>query len=161
MVERFEHFSLSIFNISRYWNKLTTEEMKKYGLRGSYALYLVIMASHEGKLTAANLSELVERDKADISRAIAAMEEKGLLRRVGDSYRACLELTAEGMEVAKSLNERATIAIDLASQGVSDEHREIMYHSLDQITENLRAMSKSGLPESKQMPPVKGDIPQA
>ena len=44
MIERFEHFTLSIFNINRYWNKIATEEMKKYGLRGAYALYLVILA---------------------------------------------------------------------------------------------------------------------
>ena len=35
MVERFERFSLAIFEISRYWHKLAAEEMSAYGLKRS------------------------------------------------------------------------------------------------------------------------------
>ena len=76
-MDRFEHFTLSIFSISRYWNKIATEEMKKYGLRGAYALYLVMLASYEGRITAAKLADLCQRDKADVSRALSAFHKEG------------------------------------------------------------------------------------
>ncbi len=37
MVDRFEKFSLAISEISKYWHKLATEEMEKYGLRSSHS----------------------------------------------------------------------------------------------------------------------------
>ena len=37
MIDRFERFSVAIAEISRCWHKLATEEMKKYGLKGSHA----------------------------------------------------------------------------------------------------------------------------
>ena len=95
MIERFEHFTLSIFNINRYWNKIATEEMKKYGLRGAYALYLVILAGYGGKITASKLAELCQRDKADVSRALSAFQQKGLLEPYeGAKYRATPVLSA-------------------------------------------------------------------
>ena len=58
MTNRFEHFTMDIFSISRSWNRLANEEMKKYGLRGAYALYLVVIGSSEGQITAAKLADL-------------------------------------------------------------------------------------------------------
>ena len=77
MIERFEHFTMSIFSISRSWNRLATVEMKKHGFRGAYALYLVMIATNEGNITAAKLADLCQRDKADVSRAIAPFRKKG------------------------------------------------------------------------------------
>ena len=28
-MDRFEHFTLSVFSITRYWNKIATEEMRR------------------------------------------------------------------------------------------------------------------------------------
>jgi DNA-binding MarR family transcriptional regulator len=52
--------------------------MKKYGLRGAYALYLMVIGSSDGQITVAKLAELCRRDKADVSRAIASFQEKGI-----------------------------------------------------------------------------------
>ena len=78
MIDRFERFTLSVFAITRYWNKIATEEMRKHGLKGAYALYLVTLADAEEELTAAQLAEMTQRDKADISRAVAVLQERGI-----------------------------------------------------------------------------------
>ena len=57
MVERFERFSYAIFEISRYWHKLTTEEMEKYGLKGPHSIYLVVMHRFPDGITAPQLCE--------------------------------------------------------------------------------------------------------
>ena len=88
-MDRFETFSLALFSISRCWNKIAGEEMRRYGLKGVHAFYLVTILRHDGELTAANLRELCGRDKADVSRSVSAMESMGLLSRTGDNpYRA-------------------------------------------------------------------------
>ena len=79
MVDRFERFSFAISEISRCWHKLAAEEMEKYGLRGPHCLYLLAMYHHPGGVTAPQLGELCGRDKADVSRMMAMMREKGLV----------------------------------------------------------------------------------
>ena len=148
MVDRFRRFSLSLFEISRCWHKLAAEEMSKYGLKGPYAIYLVVLQHNPEGLTAARLCELCGRDKADVSRCLSAMQEKGLVvREKGNSYRAKILLTELGIQAAEHVCRRASVAVELAGRDVSDEDRAVFYQSLTSITENLRTLSRQGLPE--------------
>ncbi|MBQ8909665.1 MAG: MarR family transcriptional regulator [Oscillospiraceae bacterium] len=148
MVDRFRRFSLSLFEISRCWHKLAAEEMSKYGLKGPYAIYLVVLQHNPEGLTAARLCELCGRDKADVSRCLSAMQEKGLVvREKGNSYRAKILLTELGIQAAEHVCRRASVAVELAGKDVSDEDRAVFYQSLTSITENLRSLSRQGLPE--------------
>ena len=138
MIERFEHFTMSIFSISRFWNRLATAEMKKHGFRGAYALYLVMIATNEGNITAAKLADLCQRDKADVSRAISAFQKKGILEPYGEShYRAALRLTEDGKRLAAQVSLRADEVLELAGKGISEEMRKNMYLCLDTIAQNM------------------------
>ena len=98
-MDRFETFSLALFNMSRYWNRLAAEEMEKYGLKGAHAFYLVTVLRHDGDVTASQLCELCGKDKSDASRMIGILEEKGLVVKNsvdGSMYRGLLTLTPEG-----------------------------------------------------------------
>lgn len=153
MVERFERFSHAIFEVSRCWHKLASEEMETYGLKGPYAVYLMaILRSPEG-ITSAQLCELSGRDKADVSRAISVMEQKGLIKREGAGsklYRARLILTPQGEESARQVRQRASLAVECAAQGYSEEQREIFWQVLDTIAGNLQNMTKTGIPRDKE-----------
>jgi DNA-binding MarR family transcriptional regulator len=145
MIDRFEHFTMDIFSISRSWNRLATGEMKKYGLRGAYALYLVMIGSSEGQMTAARLAELCQRDKADVSRAIAAFQKEGILDPYnGARYRAPLRLTEKGKTLAEQISRRASEVIEQAGQGISAEMSENMYRCLDIIAGNMREICENG-----------------
>ena len=48
--------------------------MAKFDLKGTYAVYLSAMYRNPEGITAAKLAELCCRDKADVSRAVAALE---------------------------------------------------------------------------------------
>ncbi|MBQ8055067.1 MAG: MarR family transcriptional regulator [Lachnospiraceae bacterium] len=146
MDNRFEHFTLNIFTISRYWNKIATDEMKKYGLRGTHALYLLLLDRYEGEITAAKLADLCQRDKADVSRALADFQKKEILEPYnGSRYRITPKLTPLGRTIAAQIRERAAVALDLASQGITDEMRENMYYCLDLISANMREICEDGL----------------
>lgn len=148
MIDRFERFSFAIFEISRCWHKIAAEVMAEYGLKGPHAVYLITMRRAGEGITAARLCELCSRDKADVSRAISLMEGKGLVKREGDSqYRALLTLTVEGERAADHVSDRARVAVEHAGSGITDEHREIFYSTLESITMNLQTLSKEGLPE--------------
>jgi DNA-binding MarR family transcriptional regulator len=147
MNNRFEHFSVNIFNIVHYWNILASEEMKKHGLRGGYALYLIILYNSKEELTAARLAELCHRDKADVSRAISVFQEKGILEPYGDvRYRAPLRLTAEGKELSGQINIQAIKVLDIVGMGMTDEVRAHMYEGLDTIALNMKHLAEGGLP---------------
>ena len=149
MVDRFERFSFAISEISRCWHKLAAEEMEKYGLRGPHCLYLLAMYHHPGGVTAPQLGELCGRDKADVSRMMAMMREKGLVVKesAGQTlYGGVWRLTHAGKAAAEYVCSRASLAVEMAGKEITDEKRAVFYEVLEQISENLRALSKEGLP---------------
>lgn len=148
MIDRFERFTTSILEISRLWHRIAGEAMGKYGLKGAYATYFTTLYRFPEGITGTQLAELSSRDKADVSRAMALLEEKGLVARQetdGKAYRARLLLTAQGKEVAKQINTKAQAAVELASSGLPAEKRAVLYEALELITANLQKLSKEGI----------------
>lgn len=150
MIDRFERFSLAIAEASRYWHKLATDELGKYGLRGSHALYLTTMYRYPDGITVPRLCELCGKDKSDASRMISILEQKGLVTKKevdGSLYRGLLVLTHEGCEAAKHVSERACRIVELVAEDLTDENREIFYESLSMITMKLRDLTDDGIPD--------------
>lgn len=150
MISRFERFSYALFGIYRSWHKIASDVMAKYDMKGSTVTYLMAMRRRPEGITASQLGEICGRDKADVSRAIAAMEKKGLVRKEGENsnlYRAMLILTEEGIEAADHVQERADLAVELAGEGLTDEQRTMLYDTLERIDTTLQTISENGLPE--------------
>ncbi len=150
MVERFARFSLAISEISRCWHKLAAEEMAAYGLRGAHAIYLTTMYRCGGGVTGPQLCELCGRDKSDVSRTVATLQEKGFVTKEGVNqslYRGLLKLTAQGRAAAEQVCERAALAVELAGGDLKEEERECFYRALESITGRLREISREGLPK--------------
>ncbi len=148
-VSRFERFSQALSVLTRYWHKIASDEMEKYGLKGPYSVYLITLRRHEEGLTSVQLSELCGRDKSDVSRAISVLEKSGFVqkRRVGRNlYRAKITLTDVGRTAADYIANRADLAVEAGGKGISDEEREVFYRTLDKISQNLQQVSQEGLP---------------
>lgn len=153
MLTRYEQFSFTISCIYRQIQKIERDEMVKYGMRGAYAQYLVAMSRYPKGITASQLCEVCDRDKAAISRAVNDMEVHGLVERRGEGdshYRAALALTKKGRELAAVVLKRAQMAVEVAGQGMSDEERMIFYACLDRIERNLHSISRQGIPENEE-----------
>lgn len=151
MLDRFERFSLALFELSRHWHKIASDEMEKYGLKGTHCVYLLAMHQNPDGITATRLGELCGRDKADVSRMISIMEQKGLLVREGSAknlYRGRLKLTEAGAAVAEFVCQRVMVAVELASRGLDDTRRQVFYDAMELISGNLRRISAEGLPEN-------------
>lgn len=151
VVDRFEKFSVFILEISRHWHKITADEMEKYGLKGPHSMYLVAMYRHPEGLTATQLCEVCGKDKSDVSRMMTIMEKKGLVKKEGvhqNLYKGVFKLTEEGMKAADFVCERASLAVEIAGNELSEKTREAFYEALEVITGKLRTISKEGLPSS-------------
>ncbi len=148
MIGRFETFTLSLSRLTSYWNKIAAEEMASYGLKGAYIVYLIALYKTENGLTAANLCEMCVKDKAEVSRAMKAMEEKGLVKReqtTSKSYRARITLTDEGRKMTYDLRERIKLAVEKGGAGLTEEERDVFYRGLETISANLKEITKVGL----------------
>lgn len=151
MLERFARFSLAINEIYRYWHQLTAEEMAEYGLKGPHCTYLLSISNHPGGLTATQLGEMCGKDKADVSRTMAFLEEKGMVTKEGfhqNLYRGVYKLTDEGSAAADHVRRRASLAVELAGKDLDEQTRAVFYDALESITENLRELSREGLPQA-------------
>ena len=152
MLNRFARFSLAISEINRCWHKLAAEEMAKYELNGPHAVYLTTLYNFREGITAAKLGELCCKNKADVSRMVAILEKKGLVRKeaIGRNlYRAKLLLTEKGKQAAGRVQRRTAKAVELAGAGMSDEARGVFYRCLELITSNLQILSRDGLPQDE------------
>lgn len=150
MVTRFEQFSSSIAAIYHYIQKIERSEMAAFDMKGPHAQYLVAMVRYPQGITAAQLGKLCDKDKAAVSRAVAELEQEGLVRRMGSrTYRAPLVLTGKGAIAAAKVSEKVGRAVEAAGQGLTDENRRVFYEALNLIASNLQRLAEEGIDPSQ------------
>ena len=149
MENRFETFTVLIASINRSIRRIKTEEMSEYGLKSPHVSCLYYLHKNPS-MTAAELCEVCDEDKAAVSRSLLYLENNGFLVRDGNTservreggkhYRSPLALTEKGTRIARSLAERIDHVLEAVSFGVSETDRDIMYRTMKQIDANLRTL---------------------
>lgn len=154
MLNRFEQFSSTISVIYGSIQKLEREEMEKLGYRGAFAQYLVALSRSETGLTAAQLCELCDKDKAAVSRVVGEMENLGLVIKdtTSSRYRARILLTEQGKQVAWFTCRRVTAAVDAVGSQLTEEERRLLYAALERIAGNLQNLVRDGIPREPELP---------
>lgn len=145
MTERFQAFTVLISGINRSIHRIKTEEMSEFQLRSSHVSCLYYLYK-QGSLTAREICDICDEDKANISRAVKYLEENGLVfcRAVaGKRYQSPLELTEEGRAVGEKIAEKIDRVLAVVSEGITEEERSIMYKSLAVVNENLNKLCDS------------------
>ena len=139
MKERFKTFTLLIAKINRNIRRIKTEVMSEYNLKCPHVSCLYYLYS-EGALTAKKLCDVCDEDKGAISRSVDYLMSEGYIETATDGkrYKNLLKLTEKGREVGEYVATKIDEVLDLASNGVTDEERAIMYKSLACISENLQ-----------------------
>ena len=139
MQKRFETFTVLINRISRNIRKIKNHEMADYGLRSAHVSCLYYLYSIDG-LTATDLCERCEEDKATISRAIEHLETEGYLvceSKNAKRYKSPIILTEKGTKTAITIAEKIDAVLEISSASLSENEREAFYKSLAIISENL------------------------
>ena len=144
--ERFETFTVLINRISRNIRKIKNLEMAEYNLRSSHISCLYYLYSAKW-LTATDLCERCEEDKATISRALDYLETDGYLiceSKNAKRYKSPLVLTEKGTAVAKKISDKIGSVLEEIGGGLTEEERAAFYRSLSIISDSLEAVSKNG-----------------
>lgn len=156
MNRKFESFALTIAELNRLVQKMKEREMSELGLKASHTMCLYYLGCHEEGLTAVEMTKYCKEDKAAISRALATLEERGLvIRNIPEekrAYRTLYFLTEEGKHMVAQINERINHILEKAGEGLSEEQRDNFYSFAERILHNLSRYEGSfkGKSENKQ-----------
>ncbi len=142
MNERFETFTVLIAKISRNIRKIKNQEMAEYDLRSAHISCLYYLYGTDN-MTATELCEKCEEDKATISRSLDYLEKNGYLTCEAKSakrYKSPLILTEKGKEAGKKITDKINLVLDEISVGLTEKERADFYRSLTIISNGLDAI---------------------
>lgn len=142
---RFETFTTLITRISRNIRKIKNQEMADYELRSSHVTCLYFLYTC-GELTATDLCERCEDDKATVSRALDYLEQNGYLichSEHAKRYKSPLALTEKGMQAGKTISAKIDRVLCTLNERFSEEERVIFYRCLSIISDSLDSVSKN------------------
>jgi DNA-binding MarR family transcriptional regulator len=140
ILERFETFTVLVAKINRNIRRIKSEEMAEFNLKSPHVSCLYYLYKAEA-LTAKELSDMCDEDKAAISRSILHLEKSGYL--VCDSqakkrYKAPLLLTEEGRAVASRIAEKIDGVLDYVGGFMDQKERLEFYQTLSRISDNIQ-----------------------
>ena len=145
MQERFEIFTVLINRISRDIRKIKNQEMIAYHLRSTHISCLYYIYSLDG-VTAAELCEHCEEDKATVSRALCYLEDNGFIYRNTDCfkrYKSPLYLTDKGQAAGKRIAEKISDVLDTIGCTLTKDERAAFYRTLSAISRILDDIARN------------------
>ena len=144
MYQRYKDFTVLITKISRSIKRIKTFEMEEINLKSPHVSCLYYLYK-EGRLTATEICEISEEDKAQISRALDYLELHGYIlcdTNQKKRYKSHFELTVIGKEKAKHIANKIDSILDEISNELTEETRVILYKSLKIISDNLEKINE-------------------
>ena len=141
--DHFEIFSTSVAQLVKAVQQLKNRKMAQYGLKGTNALCRCQILESDDGLTAVQLSTQGEIDKAQVSRCMAELIEKGFAYREeteGRCYKQKYRLTPEGEIAAKDILATARRIQEAVGKDVSDDDLDVFYGTLYKLCENFSAL---------------------
>ena len=144
MQERFELFTVLISKISRAIRKIKSQEMVEFNLKTPHVscLYYIYKLN---ELTATQLRDICQEDKASISRSIDFLESQNLILCFSSNkkrYNSPLTLTTKGLDIAQKIAKKIDDILKMSSIGLSENELSIMYKGLNTICKNLEKLCK-------------------
>ncbi len=143
MKDRFETFTVTIAKINRNIRKIKNHEMAEYNLRSTHVSCLYYLYKSDN-MTATELCDKCEEDKAAISRTLDYLEKNGYLicdSKTTKRYKSPLILTEKGKEVGKEIAQKIDRVLDKISDGLTEKERIEFYRSLAIISDSLEAVA--------------------
>ena len=146
MEERFETFTVLIARINRGIKRIKAEEMAEFGLKGPHVSCLYYLSCC-GEMTAAELCERCDEDKAAISRSLDNLEKNGYITcasGAGRRYKSPLRLTEKGKTVGCAISEKIIRIVDAASEGLSEEDLAHFRRCVAVFSRNIDCIRRGG-----------------
>lgn len=142
--ERFREFSGLVSRAEKALQRVKTENVKDYGLRGVHVSCLLALHERPEGLTATELASVCGVDRAQISRVTAELRGLDLVCEASPGprrrYRGALELTEEGRAAAAEMAGIVDEKLQRVSGDIPPEELAAFYRVLRTIVERLEAL---------------------
>lgn len=145
MQNRFETFTVLINRISRNIRKIKNQEIAAFNLKGGHISCLYHLYRTDG-LTATDLCERCEEDKAAISRSLDYLEKNGYLTcdsQQQKRYKSPFSLTEKGRRVGKEIMDKIAQVLNEVSTDIAREELAAFYRSLTIISDSLDTIANN------------------
>lgn len=142
----FHTFTVEIVEIGRSINRIKTEEMKEFGLKGLHVSCLYYIYTHHEGITLKDLCELCGEDKASVSRSLTSLKKDGYVvneNEEGKHYKYLLKLTEKGEAIGARTKEKIDRVLSVIRAELDREEEEIFYKNLMKIAETLDRICSS------------------
>lgn len=138
---RFAIFSTAVLKLVRSVQGIKAQKMAEYDLKGTGAVCLCRIYESTGGLTAAELCLVCEVDKAQVSRTMAELAERGLVIREGTGrYKQKYQLTEQGSAIAADVLHTISEIEAAVSEGISEQELDSFYGTLYRLCDNFQAL---------------------
>lgn len=126
---------------SRSITRLKSGYMSDYGLGSTHTMCLRRLSMSDGGLTRTQLADGCGLDKAQVSRIIAELCEKGCVSegRTKSGYKRKITLTDEGRLIADNIGKTMSELTEYISSDIPRDQLEIFYRVFGEICENLKS----------------------
>lgn len=139
MILRFQAFLTGMTECYKFIQRIKSAEMTEFGLKGTHVACMFFLHHNPEGLTASQLCQLCAEDKANISRMVADLRQRGFIRQpLGKNYRKPLYLTEAGKALAARMDDLIESWVSIGGEGLTEDQRLTFYHCLSVISDNLR-----------------------
>ena len=142
--ERFREFSGLVSRAEKALQRVKTENVKDYGLRGVHVSCLLALHERPEGLTATELASVCGVDRAQISRVTAELWGLDLVCEASPGprrrYRGALELTEEGRAAAAEMAGIVDEKLQRVSGDIPPEELTVFYRVFGAIVERLEKL---------------------
>jgi DNA-binding MarR family transcriptional regulator len=139
MNDRFGTFNLLTNRISRSIYRIKNKEIAAFNLKSPHVSCLYHLYKTDG-LTATELCQKCEEDKAAVSRSLDFLEKNEyVVCKTAQSkrYKSPFFLTDKGRQVGKEIIDKIDKILDAVDAGPTEEERILFYRYLSIISERL------------------------
>ena len=125
------------------WRVMSLQKyaQQKFEITPEQYLVLSIIMDSGGELYQRQISEILYKDRPNVTRIINILEEKGLVKRVEDVntrkvYK--IAVTRDGIDMRKKIQPTMWDLRAIATQGISEEDLEKTLKILEQMLKNMK-----------------------
>ena len=139
--DRFEAFYGLLGSATKSIYRLKSKGMLPFGLTSSHTICMRKLYEKRDGVTRTQLTKLCAVDKAQISRIIETLTEKGYAvekRGAQANYRSKIMLTEEGIRVTEEINDIVIRINEYVSGNIPENDIIIFYETFNKICDNLK-----------------------
>jgi DNA-binding MarR family transcriptional regulator len=129
--------ALKLSNTLNFLRKRFNKAIKKYNI--SSEQYAILNLINQKEWTPTQLSEIVNKDKAAITRFINSLEKRGLIKKEDINKRSYkIVITEKGQNILKEVDKIAADFREKIEKRVSKEKIELLFKILEEIEKSIK-----------------------